>query len=174
MGRQMDLPKCCHWGSHVGTPGKSLPCFWEENQAWFVSCLSWGPHSGDPMFSVLSCCPSCLSSTSVSAPSAPALPPTPISILCASEPPVTLPTGQDSFCSCLAVPASSAPQAQGPCPAHPTLGAPPHALPLSKSSPSGVGIHSRLSSFPVPHPGLQRAAGGKPPGLCSLCLKSPG
>nr|XP_054402290.1 SRC kinase signaling inhibitor 1 isoform X7 [Pongo abelii] len=57
----------------------------------------------------------------------------------------------------------------------PTLGAPapaPSSLQLLCSR-AFLGIHSRLSSFPVPHPGLQRAAGGKPPGLCSLCLKSP-
>ncbi|XP_009188727.3 SRC kinase signaling inhibitor 1 isoform X11 [Papio anubis] len=66
--------------------------------------------------------------------------------------------------------------AHGPAPAPAHFGSPcpdPSSLQLLCCSRAFLGIHSRLSSFPVPHPGLQRAAGGKPPGLCSLCLKSP-
>lgn len=46
-GRQTSPPRCCHLGSCTGTPRKSLPCFWEENQVYRLSVLGtsfWGPH----------------------------------------------------------------------------------------------------------------------------------
>lgn len=98
----------------------------------------------------------------------------PISIPPAPRPPVT-PKGTAPKAVPCPVPAPLHPHGPRPLPwPIPCWEPHPGPLALSNSSPLALGIHSRLSSFPVPHPGLQRAAGGKAPGLCSLCLKSPG
>lgn len=163
--------RCCHSGSCIGTPGKSLSHFWEENQAWLVGCLSGGPC----VFYVvlLSVPPVCLCPlspcSSSNTQSLSCLLPAPSDPPPKGTAPKTLPC-----CPCPLLPHGPRPL---PGPSHFGSRTPaPSSLRLLSPG-SGLwapGIHSRLSSFPVPHPGLQRAAGGKPPGLCSLCLKSPG
>lgn len=166
--------RCCNSGSCIGIPGKSLPHFWEENQAWLVGCLSGGPC----VFCVvllsvlLSVSHQCLCPfnpcSSFNTQSLSRLLPAP------SDPPKGTAPKALPCCPCPLLPHGPRPL---PCPSHFGIPTPaPSSLQLLSPG-SGLwapGIHSRLSSFPVPHPGLQRAAGGKPPGLCSLCLKSPG
>lgn len=89
-----------------------------ENQR--VGCLSWGPHSGGPVFSVLSCClSSCLSPTSVCPLNLCSSSNTQFLVCFSPQPPGT-PKGPP-LRLCLAVPVPMSPMAQGPCPAPSSL-----------------------------------------------------
>lgn len=112
--------RCCNLGSCIGTPGKSLPHFWEENQAWFVGCLSGGPC----VFCVVLLSVPLSVSHQCLCPLSPCSSSNTQSLSCLLPAPSDPPKGQ-LLRPCLAVPAPSSPMAQGLCPAHSTLGAPP-------------------------------------------------
>lgn len=134
--------RCCHSGSCIGTPGKSLSHFWEENQAWLVGCLSGGPC----VFYVvlLSVPPVCL------CPLSPCSSSNTQSLSCLLPAPSDPPPKGQLLRPCLAVPAPFSPMAQGLCPAHPALGAEPQPPPLSSSSPLalGSGLWAFIHDFP--------------------------
>lgn len=167
------------WGLVWAPSKEAVPVSGRRTRPGLLAVCPGDPTLRNPMFFVLSCClsPVCLPPMFLSL-QPQLLTQHPISVLPAPQPSGT-PKGAALKALPCSVPVPSCPTAEAPVrPAHPDVGAPPPPPPPAPSFlqllSSGSGPSFTLSSFPVPRPGLQRAAGGKAPGLCSLCLKSPG